>query len=62
LHIADFNGDGKLDIFVTDTHNVDSKFLGEKMTRIFYQMQRDSVGLNPLKHISLDIRLETAEG
>jgi hypothetical protein len=29
LHIADFNGDGKLDIFVTDTHNVDSKFFGK---------------------------------
>tara|TARA_Y100000389_G_scaffold20454_1_gene17614 strand:+ start:38 stop:1708 length:1671 start_codon:yes stop_codon:yes gene_type:complete len=29
LHIADFNGDGKLDIFVTDTHNVDSKFWGK---------------------------------
>ena len=29
LHIADFNGDGKLDIFATDTHNVDSKFLGK---------------------------------
>jgi hypothetical protein len=29
LHLADFNGDGKLDIFVTDTHNINSKFYGK---------------------------------
>ena len=29
LHIADFNGDGKLDIFATDTANIDAKFLGK---------------------------------
>jgi len=29
LHLADFNGDGKLDIFATDTANIDAKFLGK---------------------------------
>jgi len=29
LHLADFNGDGKLDIFATDTANIDAKFTGK---------------------------------
>ena len=29
IHLADFNGDGKLDIFATDTANIDAKFLGK---------------------------------
>ena len=32
LHLADFNGDGKLDIFATDTANTDAKFTGKNDT------------------------------
>jgi len=42
LHVADFNGDGKVDIFATDTANINSTFRGKN--DVYFLSNKDTQG------------------